>query len=457
MAKQVVVPTTNTNMKTTANVRVRDFFENDFKQFSVYDNERSIPRLSDGLKTSQRKCLFALVKRGENAAEIKVQQAGSYVAQVSDYHHGEGSLMSTLVGLAQNFAGSNNVNLLAPNGQFGSRLSPEAAAPRYIFTELTSAFRRLFKKDDDHILKHFDSDGMQIEPETYMPILPMVLVNGGSGTGTGFACSIMSYHPLQLRDNIQLRLQNKEAAPLVPWYNGFNGTVDRVEKQTVIKGKFEIVNSVTIRVTELPIGTYLDDYIAQLIKLEDAGFIRSWEDSSTEKQFDFLLSVPRSTTALPEDELMQKLKLISRDTENLTLWDVNGKMRKFDTVQDMIDRFIEWRLERYEERRIKLIDINEKELVWLNEKLRFILFYLANTDKFKNSGKKILIDLLEAEKFTDPSRLLSMSIWSLTHDEIKKLEKEIIAVENELKRLKKLTPKAMYQLELKELAIDGIA
>lgn len=442
--------------QSTANVRVRDFFEHDFKQFSVYDNERSIPKLTDGFKPSQRKCVFALIKRGENAPEIKVQQLGSYVAQVSDYHHGEGSLMSTLVGLAQNYAGSNNVNLLAPNGQFGSRLTSEAAAARYIFTELTPSFRKLFRKEDDHILKHLESDGQTIEPDTYIPILPMVLVNGAKGMGTGFACSVLSYNPYHIRDNILTKLSGKDAAPLMPWYNGFKGIVERIENQTIIKGAFQIVNSGTIKVTELPIGTYLDDYKATLNKLEDSGFIRSYEDESTEKSFSFTLSVPRSTTSLPADELLQKLKLVSRDTENLTMWDVDGKMRKFDNVQQMVDRFIAWRLDRYEERRLKLIDINEKELVWLNEKLRFILFYLQNTDKFRNTAKKALLELIEGEKFTDPSKLLSMSIWMLTLDEIKKLEKEIGTVEVEIKRLHKLTAKTMYQSELKELVLDGI-
>lgn len=443
------------NQAATSAKRVRDFFEQDFKQFSIYDNVRSIPRLTDGLKPSQRKCIFAMIKRGENAQEIKVQQLGSYVAQVSDYHHGEGSLMSTIVGLAQDYAGSNNVNLLAPNGQFGSRLTSEAAAPRYIFTELTSNFRKLFKKEDDHILKHLDSDGQQIEPETYMPILPMVLVNGSKGMGTGFASAVFSYNPYDLRDNIMKRLEGKEATPVTPWYRGFRGEVTRNENQTIIKGKYEITNTTTIKVTELPVGTYLDDYKEHLNKLQDQDFLRTWVEDSTEAGFDFTLTVPRATTSLDHDTLMQKLKLVSRDTENLTLWDVDGKMRKFDNVQQIIDRFVEWRVDRYEERRLKLIDLSETELVWLSEKLKFVLFYLENTEKFRNTGKKGLLDLLNAEKFTDPSRLLSMPIWSLTLDEIKKLEKEIGTVEVELKRLKKLTAKVMYQTELKELSLDG--
>lgn len=433
--------------------RIRDFFEQDFKQFSIYDNVRSIPKLTDGFKPSQRKCIFGMLKRGENAAEIKVQQLGSFVAQVSDYHHGEGSLMSTLVGLAQNYAGSNNVNLLAPNGQFGSRLSADAASARYIFTELTPSFRKIFKKEDDCILKHLSSDGQEIEPETYIPIIPMILVNGAKGMGTGFACSVLNYHPHHIRDNILDRIAGKEPEQLKPWYNGFKGDVELNGNQTIIKGKFEIVNSVTIKVTELPIGTYLDDYKATLIKLEDQGLIKSWENDSTEDSFNFTLSVPRSTTAIPTDELLQKLKLVSRDTENLTMWDVDGKMRKFENVQQIVDRFIDWRLDRYEERRLKLIELNTIDLAWLNEKLRFVRYYLANTEKFRNTGKKALLDLLIGEKFTDPNKLLGMPIWQLTKDEIAKLEKEIGSVEMEIKRLGKLTAKTMYKDELKELNV----
>ena len=97
------------------------FMNQDMIHFSKYDCDRSIPNLIDGLKTSQRKTLFGFMKRG-GKGEVKVAQVSGYISEHSCYHHGEASLNGTIVGMAQNFVGSNNINLLSPNGQFGTRL-----------------------------------------------------------------------------------------------------------------------------------------------------------------------------------------------------------------------------------------------------------------------------------------------------------------------------------------------
>lgn len=438
-------------------IRVKDFINSEFKEFSLYDNVRSIPTLLDGFKPSQRKAIYGTLLRGENTPEIQVERLAAFVAERSDYHHGTASLESTIVGLANNYAGTNNMNLLLPSGQFGSRLTKEAAAGRYIFTKLSDNFRKIFRKEDDLILESNYSDGEKIEPKYYLPILPMVLVNGSQGTGTGHANLILSYNPKDLCKSILSVLDGNKLKTntLTPWFNGFKGTVekDKVSGQISISGKLEVVNSTTIRITEIPVGVYHDQYKEILFKLEDDGIIKTFDSKSTEEAFDFTITVPRTTTALSEEDLYKKFKLISRDTENFTLWNENGVLERFESAESIIERFVPWRLQKYEERRLKLIEVTQEKIRIYNEKIRFINFYLGNTQLFKNTKKVDLIKILLDNNFEDYDRLLSMSIWSLTKDKIDELQNDLEGEEKYLQQLETTTAKEMYVKEINDLAL----
>lgn len=195
-----------------------DFINKELILFSMADNARSIPSAVDGLKPGQRKILFSCFKRNLKS-EIKVAQLAGYVAEHSAYHHGEVSLCSTIVGMAQNFVGSNNLPLLEPLGQFGTRLQggKDAASPRYIFTNLSNLARTVYNPSDEPLLNFLNDDGQNVEPEWYLPIVPMVLINGADGIGTGWSTSIPNYNPRDIVDNL-LRLMNKEEIlPMQPW------------------------------------------------------------------------------------------------------------------------------------------------------------------------------------------------------------------------------------------------
>ena len=432
------------------------FMNSAFKEFSLYDNVRSIPSICDGFKNSQRKAAYGMLLRGENAGEIQVERVAAQIAAATDYHHGVSSLEGTIVGLANDYVGTNNINLFVPSGQFGSRLTKESAASRYIFTKLHENFRRLFKKEDDLILEHHFTNGEKIEPKQFIPLLPIVLLNGAQGTGTGHACVILNYNPNDVKQAVLDTLAGKKVKPLVPWYRGFTGTIARNEAQTVITGKLQVVNTTTIKITELPVGVYLDSYKATLEKLIDNGFIKDYEDNSTEAGFDFVVNCPRSTTMLDEATLYQKFKLISRDTENLTLWDTDGVLKRYDNVEQIIAEFVEWRVGKYEVRRQKLIELTKDEIAWLSEKIRFINFYLKNHQKFRNTAKKELIELLLENKFERYSELLSMPIWALTKEKIEELEATLQYAKDRLAELEADTASKMYQRELKEFKYEEI-
>ena len=443
------------NMKAANAISVGNFFNSAVKAFSHQDNIRSIPTITDGLKPSQRKAIFGTMKgRGERPPLLSVERLAAGVAERTDYHHGVGSMVSTIAGMgAVAMPGMNNMNLFVPGGQFGSRLTKDAGAGRYIESTISAYFRQIFKKEDDIILKHHIVDGHEIEPITYIPLLPFVLVNGGSGTGTGHACEIKPYHPNDLRDVILKILDGKFPQPgkLVPWFRGYHGTVERNPEngQVITKGKLEVVNSTVIQITELPVGVYLDQYKEHLNNLIEKEFIKDFDDGSSEDSFDFRIIAPRSTTSLPLDELYQKFKLIGRDTENFTVWNADGYIQKFATAEDLIEAFVPWRLERYEERRqVTIADINENVRL-LSETIRFIKFYLGNVKLFSGTGKKQLIEVLLENKFADYEKLLSMAIWNLTKDKIEELENKLTDLKKTLSALENDTAEEMYKRELK--------
>lgn len=431
--------------------RVTEIFRDEVREFSIYDCERSIPSGVDGFKPAQRKIIFGMIKKFGNQ-EVKVSIASSGIMEISCYHHGD--LSGVIVNMAQDFPGANNLPYVDPIGQFGSRLSPAASAPRYIFTRLNENFRKLFKREDELILNYLEDDGTQIEPEYYLPVLPNVLINGAKGMGTGFACTILNYDPEQIRQQCLAALDPKaKREKLIPFYKGFTGTITKEFDQTVFTGCLEIVNTTTIKITELPIGSYTKAYREVLNALEEKGFIKSHEDDSKESVTNFTVKCPRETTALGKDELLKQFKLIAKETENVTVWLDNGRLKKFDSVDHLLTWFVGFRVGKYELRRLKLIELTEADLVLANEKIRFIKFYIANAKWFSTSKKAEIEERLAKEKFVHIDELMSIRVYNLTKDQIEKLENDIVGLEKLLEGYKTTTAQKMYAKELKELKL----
>jgi DNA topoisomerase-2 len=226
----------------STNVTVSEFIDDKLRLYSAHSCVRGIPFIGDGFKQAHRKAIWGMMKRGENADKDTVERIAAAGASATDYHHGVGSFEGTIVGLAQNHAGANNLPLLEAHGQFGNRLKKQASASRYIKTKLSPMFRQLFRKEDDLIFEPMMSNGMAVEPKFFMPLLPLVLVNGAEGMGTGHSCYILSYNPEDLKAAILKHLDGKKLKPnaLTPWWRGFNGTVTRdgASGQVTIEGKY---------------------------------------------------------------------------------------------------------------------------------------------------------------------------------------------------------------------------
>ena len=256
---------------------VTEFVDKELILFSVEDNERSIPSVVDGLKVGQRKALWFGMNRKNFESEesqIKVASYAGFLVAEMGYHHGQDSVANTIIGMAQNFVGSNNVNLLYPEGAFGTRIQggKDAASSRYTYTYLSENTRKFFPKMDDSTMNLLTVDGEIVEPEFLVPTIPMVLVNGAAGIGTGFSTNVPCYNPVDIRANIIRLMNNEEMVPMTPWYRGFNGTIEKKsDTQFVSIGKYTMSTGNTVVVTELPIGRWTDDYKKWLLKLEDTG------------------------------------------------------------------------------------------------------------------------------------------------------------------------------------------
>jgi DNA topoisomerase-2 len=336
-------------------ITYNDFVNKELILFSHADNQRSIPHFMDGLKPSQRKVLFSCFKRNLRQ-EVKVVQLAGYVAEHSAYHHGEASLTQTIIGMAQSFVGSNNINFLAPCGQFGTRLmgGKDAASPRYVFTRLESITRHIFHPDDDALLDFLDDDGMSIEPTCYVPVIPTVLVNGSEGIGTGWSTSIPTYNPRDIIGNLRLMIGGQQPMEMKPWFRGFTGEIQaRQGGNYTVAGIIEQVNESTIQIKELPVGKWTTDYkqfletviIGSTVNKEKekedgaAGpatvpFINDFKENHTDTTVLFTVTMtPQKLQEAIDDKqgIYRRLKLESSvATSNMNVFDMNSQIKRFD-------------------------------------------------------------------------------------------------------------------------------
>lgn len=428
-------------------LNISEFLGTDFRSFSRYDCHTNLPSMIDGWKVSQRKVIYNMTLKNK---KMKVEQFANDTAAVTCYHHGSSGLEGVIVGLTQNFPGSNNVNWLQPVGQFGNMLNHAAAAGRYISVEPNDNFKQWFRKEDEIILEYLTEDDHPIEPKYFIPVVPTILFNGSAGIGTGYSCKILSYHPDAVVRNVKEVLAGKKQTPLVTYVRGFAGTIVKTEEgQTIYTGKIERINTTTVRITALPVGQQLDDVKDNLSKLIDSGEIRDFDDNSSVDQWSIDVYTTRAWLVdNTDDDIIRKFKLVSRDSENIVVWGPDGKIVQFETPEQLLESFVTWRLTKYEERRLKQIEIEQADLEWMNEKIRFIRFYIKNSQWFSQSTKKQILERMAEEKFMRPDELLSIRVYNLTGEAIEKLLKEIDEKNAAVEKLQKTTAKAMYAKEL---------
>jgi DNA topoisomerase-2 len=454
-----------------------EFINNEMIHFSTYDCARSIPNMVDGLKTSLRKILYCAFKR-RLTSEIKVAQLSSYVSENSAYHHGEASLNGAIVNMAQNYVGSNNINLLKPNGQFGSRLhgGDDSASERYIFTQLSELTRTLFPEQDDAVLTYLDDDGLQVEPEFYVPIIPTVLINGISGIGTGFSCSIPPFNPSDIVQYMRSRLlgESEVDADFIPYYEGFKGKIEKIDTHKyMIRGIYNKVAEDKICISELPIGTWTMPYITYLEELMDGSVdktgkkipasIKDFTSLCTETIVNITITFPKgsldgfmtSRDSNGVDGVEKLLKLTTTvSTTNMHLFNSECKLRKYASVKDIMDDFMLVRSSKYTDRKTYLVDELNRKLVKLSNRAKYILETLDGHVDLRKKTAAQVTELLETRGYArfdgEYNYLVKMPMDSVTQENVNSMLKEKQETEAELKLL---LDTSIEQMWLRELSV----
>ena len=436
-------------------VQYDEFINNELIHFSTYDCARSIPNMVDGLKISLRKILYSAFKR-KLTSEIKVAQFSGYVSEHSAYHHGEASLNGAIVNMAQTYVGSNNINVLEPNGQFGTRLQggDDSASERYIFTHLNTLTRHIFSELDDPILNYLDDDGTLVEPDYYVPIIPFALINGISGIGTGFSCNIPPFNPVDIVDYLKCKIDKKEKnISFVPYYEGFKGTITKIEEQKfLVKGVYQVVDENTIHITELPVGTWTMPYTSFLESLMDGTDkngkkttpqIKDFVSTSTEVNVDFRVTFPKSklNDLINKNEngingLEKLLKLTTTiSTSNMHMFDKNIRLHKYTSVEEIIDSFYDVRLELYVKRKEHMLNILQHKLLKLSNKARYIQETLNGNIDLRRKNQVLVEELMTKFKFdkidNDFKYLIKMPMDSVTEENVEQINKERDNAKNE--------------------------
>ncbi len=436
---------------------ITQFLSNEYKEFAFYTIEnRAISSLIDGLKISQRKIINACLDIWKTGGEknLKVFQLSGVVAHTQFYHHGNTSLDSAIINLAQKF--KNNVPLLEEDGQFGSLRSPQAGAPRYIGTKLSPKFRIIYKDFD--LLEYKEEEGEKIEPQYFLPLIPMILVNGISGIAVGFAANILSRDINEVIDFCIKYIKNGQITKLKPSLKEFKGTyIQESDKKWIVRGIFEKVNTSTIKISELPPSMTYERYENILDKLVEDKDIVSYEDNCKDS-INYTIKFSRATLeSLSDDMIYKLLKLEEAETENFNTLDEYGKLKSFDSAEEIIEYFIKFRILKYNDRKKFQLEKLQNELLVLRNKGIFIKNILADKIIINSKSKEEIIEQIKSipiDKHEDSyDYLLRMPIYSLTKEMFDKLKEDFINKKKDIENLNNLDPKDIYLSELNDLRI----
>ncbi|CUM64521.1 uncharacterized protein PRCAT00002126001 [Priceomyces carsonii] len=492
-------------------IPISDFINKELILFSMADNVRSIPSVLDGFKPGQRKVLFGCFKRNLKS-EIKVSQLVGYISEHTGYHHGEASLIQTVIGLAQDFIGSNNINVLKPIGAFGTRAAggKDFSAARYIFTDINDITRKIFNHLDEPLYTYLQEDEQTVEPEWYLPVLPMVLVNGAEGIGTGWSTNIPSYNPEEIVNNLKRLMNGEELMDMMPWYKGWEGDIEQSSKDKFkVSGKIQQLDDNTLEITEIPIKTWINNMKEYLLTALGTDKTPAWiKDMEEQHGINISFIIKLSKEEMEKSYkigLLERFKLISSiSLSNMVAFDPHGKIKRYDSPLEIIKDFYYVRLEYYQKRKDYMTQDLQNQLTKLSEQARFIKLIIDkqlsvsnkkraqlvkdlekfNFTKFNKQGQPVegnpdlslFVDpeeiLEEAEEEEDVTRaavavsntsdhipetsysqydyLLGMSIWSLTRERYEKLLKQRDDKQEELTDLLKLTAKDLWNADLDE-------
>lgn len=440
-------------------VEISEYFNTSYCDYSSYDNFRKLSSVIDGNKISSRKCLYVILKDNIKMP-VKVQNLTADVAKKTNYVHGAGSLYGVIVGMAQDFPGTNNIPLLKRKGAFGTRTIQDAAADRYIFTCMEDVITKIFMQEDTPNLQEQIFEGDVIEPKCYVPIIPMLLVNGAIGLTTGFSQKILSRDPKELIKWIKAKLSNKKFnGKLLPYFKGFKGSVVENENESsyTILGAFQKVSGNKIEIYDVPIGYDLQSYLNALDKLVEQKKIKDYEDLSEGNDFHIIVTFWRNQGLdIDKCDIIQELKLSKSVTESYTSLNEDNKVVEYKNVEELLEAFYKVRYEYYQKRIDYQIKRITDTLILNASKYTFIKGIIDGTIVINNKSDDAIysqLDKIDAIKRIDDSYsyLLNIPCSQLTKEKYQKLKEQIKEDKTKLQEAKKMTVEELWNHDLDEL------
>jgi DNA topoisomerase-2 len=445
--------------------KLEDFFNTDYVDSASYDNLRKIGSITDGLKNSSRKIIHTMIDKNIKE-KTKVARLASTIAEHTEYLHGELGLAGVMVNLAQNFVGANNIPYIKRDGNFGTRHKPAAAAPRYIKTRKEDYLDKLYMKEDYPVLIEQQFEGIKIEPRYFVPILPMLLVNGSEGISSGFAQKILPRNPKTIVSELNKVLKGTKKLENVklgsPYWEGFQG---RVEEDAETKGKWLVYgnlireNKNSIKITEVPIGFTLDKYVEVLDALEDKNVIQNYQDKSDTKKdlYNFNLKVRRDFSDKHNDQkLYEKLKLVKSMSENYTCIDQNNRIKVYNSAEEIFIDYYNLRLDYYNKRKEYLLGKYKRDLDFLNSRYVFVKGVVDGKILVNNKTKSNIVGQLDKidkiiKEEDSYDYLLRMPIYSLTKEKLDEIKKKIKDTKELITTLKNKKSEEMWLEDLENV------
>lgn len=425
---------------------ITELIDKDYRSYAMYTLEnRAIASYIDGFKTVHRKLMYSMINQFKGN-KVKVAELGSSLPSYN-YHHGESSAMGAVITLAAEW--NNNLPIFRGYGNFGSRMVQEASAPRYIYCDLNPEIKKYFVHHEV-CSKHYDIDNP--EPQQYLPLIPWILINGIEGIAVGFACKFLPHDPKdivkacikaangKLKDDYDLKVK-------IPQFKGEIIKDQDNAKRYITRGVVSRVARNKWLITEVPFGYDREKYFNHLAKMVEKKEIRDFDDQCDETGFNFLIKMDNAGDEECAKNPIEFFDLEKPITENYTALDEDGKLVIFENKNDIINRFVDFRIKKIREYIDYEINKSSIELKWLTTKLNFVNDVVSKEINIMNLKKSELVDIVISKYDIDnqiANRLIVTPIYNMSSDQISEIENSIVDVNARIEYLSSLNEKDYY-------------